>query len=53
METFKKIDSWLYDNYWMFPYCEVMEAWCFNSRIAEFDMLNNWYDCLGNIKLAK
>lgn len=52
MDTFKKIDSWLYDNYWMFPYCEVMEAWCYNSRIAEFDMLNNWYDCLGNIKLA-
>ncbi len=52
MEIFKEIDTWLYENNWMFPYCEVMEAWCFNDRIVEFNMVNNWYDCLGNIKLA-
>lgn len=51
-EAFRELDDWLYENYWMPPICEVNEAWCFNSRIASFEMLNIGYDCLGNIKLA-
>lgn len=47
-----ELDTWLFENYWMMPYCEVNEAWCFNSRIAELEMTNIGYDCLGNIKLA-
>lgn len=50
--AFKELDDWLYDNYWMPPFCEVSEAWCYNSRIASYDMLNIGYDCLGNAKLA-
>lgn len=50
--AYREMDEWLYENYWMPPFCEVNEAWCFNSRIASFDMLNIGYDCLGNIKLA-
>ena len=51
-QAFRELDDWLYENYWMPPICEVNEAWCFNSRIESFEMLNIGYDCLGNIKLA-
>ncbi len=50
--AYAKLDDWLYENYWFFPYCEINEAWCFNSRVAALDMINAGYDCLGNIKLA-
>jgi ABC-type transport system substrate-binding protein len=50
--AYAAIDDWLYDNYMLIPYCEIMEAWCYNSRIASLDMLNVGYSSLGNIKLA-
>ena len=51
-EAYRKLDDWLYENYWFLPYCEIQEAWCHNDRIAEMKMASSNFGCLGDIKLA-
>ncbi len=28
---YQKVDDWLYDNYWVVPICERLEAYCYNN----------------------
>ena len=51
-QAFRELDDWLYENYWMPPICEVNEAWCFNSRIESFVLLNIGDHLLGKKKRA-
>jgi ABC-type transport system substrate-binding protein len=49
MEAYKKVDKWLYENYWLFPIAQPQEALCFNSRIKSININNIGYECLGDI----
>lgn len=51
-EAYRKLDDWLYENYWFMPYCEIQEAWCYNDRIASMEMVSSNFGSLGDIKLA-
>ncbi|MGI5937067.1 MAG: ABC transporter substrate-binding protein [Oscillospiraceae bacterium] len=49
MEAYKKVDKWLFENYWLFPIAQPQEALCFNERIKSININNIGFECLGDI----